>query len=257
MNNTFNLSRFGRLFIKHTAEHYKSYLMSLIVLAGVIFLGGSFLVYIIPGPIDTGVQSTAFVGILLLAGTIFTSTIFADYGDKNKAMAALILPASTLEKYLVAWLYSFAIFLVVYIGTFFLLVSLLLHMKHYPGQTVEVFSLADNHIGLPMFLLFALLQSVAFYGSIFFKKLHFIKGAFAFFISLAILIIVNKVFQSILIGRDVLPSPPFSNMRIMENERQVLVSLSDQQAPYILLLCFILALSFWIAAYFRLKEKQV
>ena len=43
MNNTFNIGRFGRLLAKHTIEHYKSYLMSVLVLLGVMLLGGVFL----------------------------------------------------------------------------------------------------------------------------------------------------------------------------------------------------------------------
>src|ERR1022692_150129 len=104
MNNTFNIRRFRRLFVKHTVEHYKSYLMSLTVLMGVMILGGSFLIYMIEAPIDKGFQSAIFAMILLLAGTIFTSTIFADLGDTKKAVASLTLPASHFEKYLVAWL---------------------------------------------------------------------------------------------------------------------------------------------------------
>src|SRR5665213_2760957 len=107
MNNTFNLTRFGRLFVKHTVEHYKSYLMSLAVLMGVMLLGDGFITYLIPGDfMDAGMQSALFMSVLLLAGTIFASTIFADLGDNKKAMASLTLPASHFEKYLVAWLYS-------------------------------------------------------------------------------------------------------------------------------------------------------
>src|ERR1700735_3627414 len=107
MNNIFNVNRFCRVFIKHTVEHFKSYLMSLTVLIGVMLLGGSFITYMIfDSFMPIAMQSVLFVSILLLAGTIFTSTIFADMGDNKKAIASLTLPASHFEKYLVAWLYS-------------------------------------------------------------------------------------------------------------------------------------------------------
>src|ERR1700748_3583700 len=98
MNNIFNLNRFGRLFIKHTAEHYKNYLMSLIVLIGILVLSGSFLVYMIKIPIDKGFQTAMFMATLVLAGSFFTSTVFADLGDKKKAIGVLTLPASHFEK---------------------------------------------------------------------------------------------------------------------------------------------------------------
>ena len=38
MNQTFNLNRFAALFKKHTVENYKTYLMSVGVLAGLLIL---------------------------------------------------------------------------------------------------------------------------------------------------------------------------------------------------------------------------
>src|SRR3569833_2134956 len=38
MNNFFSLRRFGLLFIKHSAEHYRTYLMAIAVLTGVALL---------------------------------------------------------------------------------------------------------------------------------------------------------------------------------------------------------------------------
>src|ERR1700722_9772900 len=89
MDNVFNIHRFSRLFIKHTAEHYKTNLMALAVLIGVLVLGGSFLIYIVDQPIELNVQTVFFSSIYFLAGAIFTSTVFADFGDKKKAMASL------------------------------------------------------------------------------------------------------------------------------------------------------------------------
>src|ERR1700753_3363335 len=100
MNNIFSISRFWRLFIKHSAEHYRTYLMSISVLGGVMLLGGAFIIYMIPGPLDAGFQSVLFVSLMLISGTIFTSTIFSDAGDKRKAIPILTLPASQFEKVL-------------------------------------------------------------------------------------------------------------------------------------------------------------
>ncbi|MBS1532990.1 MAG: hypothetical protein JSU01_22005, partial [Bacteroidetes bacterium] len=104
MNNFFNFRRFSRLFVKHTAEHYRTYLMSAAVLAGVLLLGGSFLFFIVPDLPDAGLQTAIFVVVLLVAGTLFTSTVFSDFGDKHKAIPALALPATAFEKFLVGWI---------------------------------------------------------------------------------------------------------------------------------------------------------
>jgi hypothetical protein len=260
MNNTFNLNRFGRLFIKHSVEHYKTYLMSLTVLIGVMLLGGSFVTYLIPGGfMEVGMQSVLFIDILLLAGTIFTSTIFADLGDNKRAMAYLTLPASHFEKFLVAWLYSIVIFVVVFTGSFYLILMLLVYLKPFPGQTPALFNVFDNvnNARFTMFLVFALLQSVAFYGAICFKKLHFIKTSFAFFIGLAILILSNKIILGLLLGRSVLPTMPFGMLRFMENGQEKAISLGQNQGDYATWLIAVLVIIFWLAAYYRLKEKQV
>jgi hypothetical protein len=254
MNNIFNINRFARLFIKHTAEHYKSYLMSLSVLLGVMILGGSFIIYMIDMPMEGNMQLALFGIILLLTGTMFTSTIFIDIGDKKKAMAALTLPASHFEKFLVGWLYSFGIFLLVYTSCFYLVMLFLTTVKHFPGQHAEIFNIF--HRGwLPISLLYAFLHAIAFCGAIFFKRLHFIKTAFVFFIGLAILIVINKLFLEALLGKDVMMNLPFGGVRFTDNKTAINITEAQELKLYLLLgaSSFIL----WTASYFRLKEKQV
>lgn len=257
MNKIFNPVRFGKLFIKHTTEHYKGYLMALGVLIGVMVLGGSFLVYMVGAPLDPTTQSILFMMILLLAGTIFTSTIFADLGAKNKSIAYLTLPATHFEKYLVAWLYSFLVFLVIYTISFYLVALFLLNVKPVPGQTGGVIDLLQKQ-HLQMALIYAFLHAIAFWGAIYFNKLHFIKTAFVFFIFMGLLILFNKIVLSAMIGRNVDAAPPFGNLRFPDDGRQVDITLPD--ARYNPMLTFIvvgLTLIIWVAAYYRLKEKQV
>ena len=257
MNKTFNIKRFSRLFIKHTVEHYKSYVMSLLVLLGVMLLGGCFLVYMINAPMDLGLQTALFTIILLLAGTIFTSTIFADLGDKNKAMAWLTLPASHFEKYLVAWLFSYLIFIATYTTCFYTVVVFLTSIKHFPGRHTEIFDLFYQGMGFQVFLLYALLHSIAFCGAIYFKRLHFIKAAFVFFIGLAFLIVVNNIIQHAMLGSKVLMNVPFGGITFMENNTAHEINITIAQQSHILTLVSVLACIFWAAAYYRLKEKQV
>jgi hypothetical protein len=231
--------------------------MSLVVLIGVMLLGGTFFIYMIPDSMDVGLQSVLFVIVLLLAGTIFTSTIFSDLGEKKKSIATLTLPVSHFEKYLVAWLYSFVIFLLTFTGTFYLILIFLLHLNPVPGRPIGVFNIFSNPVGYLMITLFALLQSIAFYGAIFFEKLHFIKTGLIFFISFAALIFINKIFLSLLLQKDVSPTMPFGNIRLLEKGKDVIVKIPEWQADPLLWFMLVLAFLFWIAAYYRLKEKQV
>jgi hypothetical protein len=256
MNNIFNAKRFGMLFIKHTTEHYKAYLMSWAVLVGVMALGGGFLVYMIEAPIETGMQTAMFGSIFFLAGTMFTSTIFADYGDGKKAAALLTLPATTFEKFLVGWLFSYLIFALVFTGTFYFILVILLSLERIPNFHHEVINVFDGQL-ITIFVLFSLLHSIAIFGSIFFKKLQFIKTAFCFFISIGVATVVNTAILEMLLGRRLRAAVPFANVDFPGDDRYNRVT--GTHTTYLLVICLLLviALVFWVTTYYKLKEKQV
>lgn len=257
LTSSFSYNRFGRLFIKHTADHYKTYFMSWAVLIGVLLLGGILFIYALPDEMNVSFQITLYVMVMLAAGTIFTSTLFADYGDKKKSVSALTLPASHLEKYLVAWVYSFPLFLIIYTASFYGVLIFLLRLKP-GGEHARIFSIiADNPAGFKIYIVYGLLQAVAFYGAIHFNKLHFIKTAFAFFITIALMMISNKYLLGLMTGQKVRPNVPFGEMRFTEQMHNIVIRTPphyDWITQYTVI-AFILIL--WVAAYFRLTEKQV
>jgi hypothetical protein len=231
--------------------------MSLVAMIGVMLLGGSFLVYMVGARMDKKDQSALFMVILLLAGTIFTSTIFADLGDKKKAIPWLLLPASHFEKFLVAWIYSFVVFIIIYTLSFYMVAMVILSIKPLDGYPPEMFDISHSH-ALEMYMVYAFLHSVAICGAIYFEKLHFIKTAFVFFISLGILILINKMLLGAMVGRNVEVAPPFGSLRFTDNGQVNDIMLSyKQNSINIDYLVMVLAVIFWTAAYFRLKEKQV
>ena len=256
MNKTFSIKRFSRLFRKHTKEHYRNYMMSVAVLVGVMIMGGSFLVYMIDVQLDKNIQSFFFFSIMLLAGTIFTSTVFADLGERKKAIAWLVLPASHFEKYLVAWIYSFLLFIIVYTMIFYLALFISLNIQHLHTHRIVILNIFEKQI-LQMYLVFSFLHAIAFFGAVYFEKLHFIKTAFTFFISIAVLILINKGLLTALLGRTVDASPPFGYLRFADTGQAVDIKISSQDNPYLLYLIIILTFILWVGAYFRLKEKQV
>jgi len=256
MNDIFNTKRFGLLFIKQLSEHYKTYLMGLAVLTGVMLVGGSFFVYLTPVVLDLGTQVVLFGTIYFLAGTIFTSTIFADVSDKKKAISYLTLPASHFEKFLVGWVVSFLLFSLVYIACFYGILMILLHLKQWPGQRTEVLNLFIEPASIT-FIAFAMLHSFSIWGAVFFEKLHFIKTAFCFFIAVVALSLANTSFIEALIGREVRTATPFSSISFFENNRYVGVDSARQTDPLLGWVLIAVAIIFWVAAYYRLKEKQV
>jgi len=256
MNSIFNSKRFGMLFIKHTTEHYKAYLMSWAVLTGVMVLGGGFLVYMIEAPMDTGLQTALFGAIFFLAGTMFTSTIFADYGDNKKAAALLTLPATTFEKFLVGWLFSYLIFAIVFTATFYAILAILLSVQHIPNMHHEVINVFDGQL-VVVFVLFTFLHSIAILGSIFFKKLHFIKTAFCFFISVSVATLANTAFLEMLFGRRLRASVPFANVDFRDDTGFNRVTGTYTTELLVTALLLLVAIIFWVTTYYKLKEKQV
>ena len=258
MNNFFSFRRFSRLFIKHTAEHYRTYLMSVAVLAGVLLLGGSFLFFIVPDPPDTGFQTAMLVMLMLIAGTIFTSTVFSDFGDRNKAVPTLTLPATAFEKFLVGWIYSYPIFLVIYTVIFYAALVGLGSMKHWnANQHFVVVSPWQDGFYI-VIIIFSVLHAIALYGAIFFNKLHFIKTGFAFFIGYALVMIANTYFLRLITGLYVDKfAMPFGFLNFNIGDKYYSVAAKGIPSLLVILVLSVSAVLIWIAAYFRLKEKQV
>lgn len=258
MNNFFSPTRFARLFIKQTAEHYRTYMMAIAVLAGVMLLGGAFLFFIIPEPPEIGLQTVCFVILMLVSGTIFTSTIFSDYGEKNRALSAVALPATVFEKFLVGWLYSYPIFMIVYTGIFYAVLLLLGSTKHWNAdQHMELFSLGQDMMPV-MFVIFTLLHAISIFGSILFNKLHFIKTGFSFFIAYGVIMIFNTIFLRAITGVNVMKlAVPYAYLNFDIGPKFYSVAAKMPSGPNIILTLYLVAILIWIAAYFRLKEKQV
>jgi len=240
--------------VKHAAEHLKTYLMSVLVLVGVLLLGGGFLVYMLEAPFEVGMQYAMYSAIYFLAGAMFTSTVFADYGDPKKTISALTLPASNFEKYLVGWLVSYIIFTFVYTGVFYSILLILINLQHQPNPPREILNLFNGQ-QLMIFVLFTLLHSISIFGAIFFKKLHFIKTAFSFFILIALVTLVNTFFLQEILGQRVRPAIPFGNVDFVAYNAPRIFGARETSFMVVYLILFISAV-FWVASYFRLKEKQ-
>ena len=231
--------------------------MSLGVLIGVLALGIGFFTYINSDePMNINLQMGVFGIILLLAGTMFTSNIFADLGDKHRSVSALTLPASHFEKYLLGWLYSYVIFQLIYLAVFPPIIAIILHTRHWPVHFEVLDVIHQRGVGW-MLLFYAFMHSVAMCGAIFFKKLHFIKTGFIFFIGLMLLTLINKTVVEIALGRDIISAVPFAQINFFEGRNYFSISPSNNTDAFFICMTLSLAFILWVAAYFRLTEKQV
>jgi len=253
------MQRFGLLFKKHTSENYKSYLLSVGVLIGIMFLLMSFVTFKITGRImNLNQQKVFYILFLFAAGTIFTSTVLANLGDKKKAIALLTLPATGMEKYLVSWLYSFVILLFAYTGIYYLVNTSVLHLFKQPGEEVKLFNIfAESNTFFQIFSSFAFLHSLAFLGSIWFEKTQFIKTAFIFLFFILILQLVNKQILQLLLGLELDSAVLFGDIAFLQNKERVIIKMPETYEYLLSLLLLVLGFILWTATYDRLKEKQV
>lgn len=257
-NQYFSPARFGRLFARHTAEYLRGYLLTAAVGAGGMLVVLGFIAYLSHGAPSLNVQGVLFTLFLPAAGSFFASTVFAQFSDKRQASGALLLPASHLEKYLVAWLYSLPIFLLVFVPLFYLVDAIVVHLGAAPGQAPELLNVLNDHAQLRSILWFlAMLHAVGLWGAIFFEKMHFVKMAFALFVLMGIVSAFNFRVLKSLLGTDVRFTPPFTVADFMEAGTPYTLPLPDAQAAWLGFVPLALAGLLWLAAYFRLTEKQL
>ena len=256
MNNVFNLRRFTQLFVNHTVANYRNYLMSFGVLMGILFL---VMVSMASGKnfrLSDSARQIYFSIFLFIGGAIFTTGIFSNLGDKRKAIAYLMLPASNFEKLLVAWLYSFVIFHLLYLAGFYIIDMVILSLGHREVNHSAIMKFGSDFKYSAVLLAFAWLHSIAFFGALSFKKLHFIKTAFTVFVLILVITLLNRVSIHLMIGSFAEANEPFSELTIYEGKKSFYLKQSD----LVLLLPYLggcMSLLLWVGAYFKLKETEV
>lgn len=261
MNNTFDIKRFGMLFKKHTIEHSKTYALSTAVLFGVIFLVLLFFSMMNKWHLHDQEQIIVLVFSMCGFGTIFGSMVFADLGDRSKVIPALMLPSSHFEKYLVGLLYSYFIYLIVFVASFCLADYIVVGISNHDMEVDKMINVFSNTGRRPViaFVFFTLFHAFIFWGSVFFKKLHFVKTSIVFFLCLGILLLIN----GLVLNMFFLPQTrfdagmPFGGISIIESENfWTYLEPAAQFELYNKVIFVIVVLLFWTTTYFKLKEKE-
>ena len=259
MNNTFSIKRFNLLFKKHTIENANLYLLSAGVVFGLMFITLGLTAYNLGGVVPPDLQTIIFVVFMILSGSIFTSISYASLGDKRKAIPMLTLPASHLEKYLVVWIYSFIIFQLVFVGSFYLADSIVLNFGNPAAAHAQLLNLFDaRNYAFIAFVIYTVLHAFTFWGAIYFEKLHFIKTSFVFFIFFMVFTILNQPVLGLMVNKKLLlMNMPFDSLRFMDNGHKQNIEQQIDFIYYHLAAVIVTAMLLWCSAFFRLKEKEV
>ena len=294
MNQSFDAGHWWLLVGKHWSENRKKYTLSLVAIAGLLLLW--FIVMLISDGhrgTNASMQSSTYYFGLFLGGCLYASILFADLGSKTRGLNYLVVPASHLEKLLCSLFYCVVVFFVCYTAVFYIIDIVIVKaenafaynhwLKHHtPGNTFEpqkVFNVfyQPGHSREPNALLYLLLfyfvlQAAFIFGSVYFPHFSFIKTVIALLLTgLVIAFIAGKLLVPILppgnyyhgiTSYQVLTYknlPSGEGIMIYSNAAtDKLVSLPEWINDVLLfLLKYAFAPLFWLATYYRLKEKEI
>jgi hypothetical protein len=257
MNQSFSLSRFWLLLKLDFAANGKTYLGTAGLIVGLMVL-------LMSGVLFSGVyrnllellHTLALFMCVLLGGGLFTSTVFAQYGFPDRGIHALMVPASRLEKFLVALLVNMA-FMVPFITVFWQLHHLFFGIANAklptPGPQYRVIP-PDPRIFLTYS--FFLIQGAVFLGSIYFSKMAFVKTAGTFLGVSLVVFFFNLWMSNQVIAPTTMFAFPFDGWRFFR-DRPYEVNFPEtvQYMKWSFLLLMVVAL--WAVAFVRLREKQI
>ena len=254
----FNLSRFSLLLKLYWAEHGKSYLISLGLIVGIM----ASLMAAIVGTSQYNdllfiLHAVAMFGGVMLGGSLFTSTAFAAYASADKGIAAIMLPASQIEKFvsilLPTLLFAVVVFAVGY-GLHYGLVDLAndgllsTSKKYQPAPPFVMHFFAFSYL---------LLQGAVFLGSLYFTKNAFIKtlGIVLLITSLAFVFNLFLAYQFTGQPRSVMAFPflPWDVFLDQRYQVQYPASVSNLIKMFLSLV----TVAFGYITYVRLKEKEI
>lgn len=270
MNNTFNSGRFWLLMKRQWQEFGKIFLISLVVLAGIIVI---FYAFNVPHPDERfNIESrelTFRLPLFFILGFLFISIVASSYfavmGQKPRAIIELMIPCSIFEKYLAGIVFTSVVSIVSFLLVFQLVDSLYLAylnkvfngisvagrtgvqvpmhfntFSNYYFENTEMKTLIRGFTLLPLTI-----SSLYLLGSIYFNRFHYMKTKVTVmiyvFIAGFLLVKLNEW-----ISKGKMYSNPNGNSHDVA-----------EMAIWTLLLCGTLTLVFCYIGYKRLKEKEV
>lgn len=258
MNQLLSIHRLGLLLKLNLAHNGKSLMLS----AGLIT--GLMLLLMVPMLVTDGFSQIAELLHLLtlllcvmLGGSLFASTAFNQYADPGSGISAIMIPASTLEKYLVTLL-LFLAFVSLFIGLFWSLHFGFVDLanQNIPDDGRKYFHLPSGPVTFFSYSYF-LTFGVVFLGSVYFTKNSFVKsvaifGMFALFASIFNFLLANHFTSS----PSFLQALPFTGWKIVEN-KEYTIDFPNPVGNMVWGFLVALVIGFLCIAYVRLKEKEI
>lgn len=250
MENTFQVSRLGKLFNKYMRENLKFYAGCALVFMA---LQTSVYFFNLNASHDFLIkyedQAVFFAIGMYLGLFIITVISFTDYNHPRSIFPAIMLPASIFEKYILRWFITLIGFTVVAWVLYHLTQSF---FSAYLPRTFFLWHLDGNIIRWGL-LIYALVHSVAFLGAISFKKRTVVSTALVTFITFLLFIYLNH--RLTLMDGSSIPFP-FLPLNINTAEGPAKVAVENNET-WAFASIAVVTVILWVTAYFKLKEREV
>ena len=261
MSPTFSFSRLGKLIAKQFYENSRLYLISTLALLGLLSIAFTFWITV-AGP-NYQEEETYFIFLfgLFLAGAIFASMSFNMLGRKDKGIYWLGIPATHLEKLVCTILFSVVLFFIVYCLCFYLVKSIALtYLDSRVGAIYTEMNGSNDGFGSVFkYFLYAYfaVQSLYLLGSVYFSRYSFIVTTVV-----GALVMFLFVYYITQIDRFMEPDSweLFTVKRADANvqDSYFLYSVSPTVVDIIkYAVQFLWVPVFWVATWYRLKEKEI
>jgi len=200
MNTNFSLKRVWYLSRLHLINNK-------LIFAGALAVTGVIILYVFGlSKADPYTIRSTYEYMLMLAGAIYSSTFFATWSDKGNSTMRLMLPATSIEKFVTCLLFTtvlyFIVFTVFYAGSIYLLQNVFFEKISFSQLLLaEPDDYRDRGftILVPLIHLFVF-QSFFIAGSVIFNRRQFFYSSFVVFVLFFLYIAVQSRIIHLLSG---------------------------------------------------------
>jgi hypothetical protein len=274
----FSFDRWRLLVGRHWAENKRKYILSMVAITSLLLFWFGFIImvdqnYHLPDSMQHG---TYFV-CLFIIGSFYASQFFNDLGSQPRGINFLLTPASTLEKLACSLFYAVLLFFLFFTLAFYLADVLMVALANAlqrsrtdagetrpPSEVINLF-FAKKHnadsvnISFYLVLAFFAVQSFFLLGSVYFSKYSFIKTAIALFVLFMAGLFLESYVMDALLPNGYHAGRLTTYLTVHGDGSGAKVAALPEWIGNTLNVVFSYAFPplFWLATYYRLKEKEV
>ena len=262
MKNSFSIQRILLLSRIHLSGILPAFIA---VYAIILFI----LIYIsIIAGLDSDNYLLSYPYLYFFIGCVYTSSFWGSWANKKKSYSYLMIPASLKEKLIVGLIFTTVVYTIVFSVLYFLTAYVTGNIFHPSFSFVDMFTtssedvrLTDFSFGISIFN-YVIFQSLFLLGGLFFNKRQFNYTAITVFLLMVLFFPGNIYFLESLTGWRIIGTNSIlmiggrlSLWKSGEASIGILMNQSIKTISY--LVWMIIPLLVYVAAYFKLKEKEI